>query len=443
MPKRKLNSYLLLSRSGRANMRYSNMAQKSAERKPLPYLMYQLKDFLANNFLAWFVHSWHISPRYPYPASVTGCIYSLNHPDDPGAPVSLCLAADWANSTPQSEFIGNCIDRLDPDYTLHLGDTYYTGNVQELKDNFGEGNGIDYGIWPRGKAGSFALAGNHEMFSSGAYFLQMIKNRGRGFGERLFHTNQYRGQQAPFFCLRTDHWCILGLDTGYDSLYQPWLKRIFDTDPNNTELKFPDALIRWLREEVHIEEDKRGIVLLTHHQYISAFSGEEEFQNPAIQLRELLGPDREIIWIWGHEHRFSMYKKYRASQRHIIAWGRCIGNGGMPDEHISKRVINPQKAIALGLELYDNRVADTFHFDIHSPLDIGYNGYASISIDRDKLSITYWAAYWNGKKQSLPHNQKLITEDWIANNRTGQISCILQTDNSIDPATGKSALNRP
>ncbi len=443
MATRKLNSYLLLSRSGRANMRYSNMAQKSVERKPLPNLLYRLKDFLANNFLAWLVHSWHISPRYPYPASVTGCIYSLNHPDDPGAPVSLCLAADWANSTPQSEFIGNCISQLDPDYTLHLGDTYYTGNLQELKDNFGEGNGIDYGIWPRGKAGSFALAGNHEMFSSGAYFLQMIQNRGRGFGERLSHTNQYRGQPAPFFCLRTDHWCILGLDTGYDSLYQSWLKRIFNTDPNNTELKFPDTMIRWLKEEVHIEEDRRGIIVLTHHQYISAFSDEEEFQNPAIQLQELLGTDREIIWIWGHEHRFSMYKKYRASQHHINAWGRCIGNGGMPDEHSSKRVMDTQKAIDLGLELHDNRVADTFHFDIHSPLDIGYNGYALISIDRDQLSITYWAAYWNGKQQSSPHNQKLVTEDWIANNRTGQISCILQTDHSIDPATGKSALSRP
>ena len=180
-------------------------------------------------------------------------------------------------------------------------------------------------------------------------------------------------------------------------------------------------MMDWLERTVGIKDQKRGIVVLTHHQYISAFLDEEEFQNPATQLQNCLGTDREIIWIWGHEHRFATYKAYQQSPKHVKAWGRCIGNGGMPDEHLDKRKVDSQKAISRGLELYDYRVADTFHFDLHDPIEIGYNGYAQLKINKDILEITYWAAYWNGDGKTNAYNEPILAESWSADNVSGKI----------------------
>ena len=47
-------------------------------------------------------------------------------------------------------------------------------------------------------------------------------------------------------------------------------------------------------------------------------------------MQQILG-DREVIWLWGHEHRLAVYGKFQ-SKNGIKAFGRCIGHGGMPVE---------------------------------------------------------------------------------------------------------------
>src|SRR5215467_1686770 len=181
--KRRSYNYLLLTRNPKGNLRYSGRAEDNKERKPLPTFLYQMKDFLTNNILAWFIHDWHIKKRFDYPTQANNSIHQMKNAGGDVSKITMCIAADWATSTAQAEFVGRKIMELSPDYTVHLGDTYYSGLASELADNFGDGTDQNKnGIWPRGKAGCFALAGNHEMFSSGKDFLGMIQDRMRNFG---------------------------------------------------------------------------------------------------------------------------------------------------------------------------------------------------------------------------------------------------------------------
>jgi hypothetical protein len=251
--KRKSYNYLLLTRNPNGNLRYSSRSQNDKQRKPLPTFLYQMKDFLTNNFLAWIIHDWRIKKRFVYPSKADNSIHMMRSADGLDSKITLCIAADWATSTPQAEFVGCKMNELSPDYTIHLGDTYYSGLASELGDNFGDGTDQNKnGIWPRGKAGCFALAGNHEMFSSGKEFMSMIQNNTRNFGIYHADTKTFSGQELPFFCLLSEYWSIIGLDTGYDCLQKLWYKRFFNLHPNDLHLQLPDLLIQWLKAHPEI-----------------------------------------------------------------------------------------------------------------------------------------------------------------------------------------------
>jgi len=440
MPKRKISNYLLMGRSVNAGLRYSSNDRKGKARWPRPTVAYRMKEFLTNNLIAWFVHNWRIKKRTNYPASAGNSIHPMTAKGR-SSPLSICIAADWASATPQAAYIGRIMGRQAPDYTIHLGDTYYSGLAQELADNFGDGTTRNpEGLWPRGKAGSFALLGNHEMFSSGKDFFAMINTPSRRWGIYDPDKAEFAGQPAPFFCLVAEHWVILGLDTGYDSLQKRWIKRILNRHPNDLNMQIPDLQMQWLKQHPEIFDPKKGLVLLSHHQYASGFAGEDEFTGPAMQLKELLG-DREVIWIWGHEHRFAMYHKYSGPDgKGITAHGRCIGHGGMLDEHLEDRQIDPQKAFSRKLKLYDERQADSFHFD-KKTIRVGANGFARLTIEGDRLQITYWQAYWNGEGRTKEYEEAVFTEVWRPDGGTGGVVLVSEGDLTRDGGTGESALS--
>jgi hypothetical protein len=286
-----------------------------------------------------------------------------------------------------------------------------------MRSNFWSGHDGN-GLWPRGKYGSFALCGNHEMYSSGLHYLKMISNPARKFGIRQPGTEIYSGQPSPNFCLRSPHWLVIGLDTGYDSL-----KVGIHLSATNTRLTLPDVVEKWLREKVIDKNETRGIIVLTHHQYVSAFNGETEFIKPARQLKTLLPNSAGILWIWGHEHRFAMYSKNQLDADHIATFGRCIGNGGMPDEHTKHRFIVDKRAAVRDLVLFDKRTADEIPLeagDNPEIREVGFNGYAMITLDLDKAEINYYAAYRINEKDP-GRDQLLISETWQV--RCGQINC--------------------
>jgi hypothetical protein len=220
--------------------------------------------------------------------------------------------------------------------------------------------------WPRGTKGSFALLGNHEMYSRAiAYFEDMLPALGP------VENGRSRGQRASYFCLENRDWRVIGLDTGYRSQGAPLLEYLRAGD-----CALPDALVDWLRDVVRLDPaDKRGIVLLSHHQNYSRF--DDWTPKPAQQLAALI--DREVIWFWGHEHRLAVYRPFRTPGG-LLAHGRCVGHGGMPVDLPPRKPLHPDCAILF---------ADARPYPNDEGLHVGFNGYARLDFRAERLRVDY------------------------------------------------------
>lgn len=401
---RQSEDYFKLSRSPLFN-HFNTENKKSAPGN-------KILDFITKRVWSWLYYYLRsrFSPKHAYPAYIspdTG-IYMLTKelPSDDG-PVCLAVVADWATDTLESIEISSKIAAHSPDYTIHMGDTYYVGAPQEIASNFTDAGNP----WVRGKVGSFALLGNHEMFAQGiAFFDHLLQT----LGIRDRDSGKYNGQRAGFFCLENDHWRVLGLDTGYHSISKPIIELVVGADCH-----FDDILIKWLKEIVRITDplDKRGILILTHHQYVTAFKSETEYQKPAAQLAELIGENRSVLWLWGHEHKFSMFEKTHVDGG-VTAYGRCIGHGGMPVEiHSNEFTMDPKAKGYSKLVMVDRRKkrgTDQY--------PLGYNGYALIKIHAEELRISYY-----------DYDALLIEEIWKVDDQ-GMIKGAIQVEPAFSAA---------
>jgi hypothetical protein len=277
----------------------------------------------------------------------------------------VSLTGDWGSGTEDAHDVGSGM-RLDaPHITIHLGDIYYVGTSLEVQENMLGG----LVLWPEGSHGSFALNANHEMYAQGkAFFTELLPELGLRGGPP---------QRASYFCLRNDHWLVIGLDTGYYSVGLPVFEFIRKPDA-----RLHDRLMDWLRQDVRLQDDrKRGIILLSHHQYYSGFEG--GYDRPAQQIAELL--DRPVLWFWGHEHRFAIYGRHATRAGRVEAYGRCLGHGGLPIEDIADEPRSDPKRSA-GLVLYDRREKDKIGA---LRIPVGYNGYANLDFDGRRLTVEY------------------------------------------------------
>jgi hypothetical protein len=174
--------------------------------------------------------------RSPYP---TGAPQPAKLPPK----ATIALLADWGGDNPAARHIAGAVTRQKPNLAIHLGDIYY-GGIKTECESFLQlwplQTNIRYpelGVPPRT---SYALNGNHEMYSGGeAYFNVVLK----AFG-----------QPQPFFCLEADYWRIIGLDTAYAG---GRLKPTGPDDPISTQWNWLTGLLR--------NVGKKNI-LLTHHQ---------------------------------------------------------------------------------------------------------------------------------------------------------------------------------
>jgi hypothetical protein len=299
--------------------------------------------------------------------------------------IRVSLAGDWATGTLESNSVAKLIRDFDPHFTIHLGDVYYVGDGDEVNENClgkSPANSSALGVtWPVGSVGAFALNGNHEMYANGdAYFDSFLP----ALGVRPSPNAPPGNQKASFFCLQNDFWNVIAIDTGYNSIGLPILERLPFFKPN---CKLQDELLDWLRQTVQPKKDKRGIVVLGHHQYYSAF--EDMFKKPARQLAEFI--DRPVLWFWGHEHRMAIYGK-RKFDDGIEAYGRCIGHGGMPVD-IHKKIQHGE----CPLVLYDDR-----QYESLDGIPVGMNGFVNLTFRGNSLTADY---------RDLRNNQ-LLTERW-------------------------------
>lgn len=366
---------------------------------------YNMFGLVEENVLSWlFRNLWNLgNTHYRYGRYLDqrkGGIFKII--GDGGEPAKIALLSDWASDTPESHLIAAQCGQQD--YSIHMGDTYFVGNDKEIAYNFSRMNGS----WPYGSLGSFAMLGNHEMYSGGkSYFTQLLPFM--GIYEPGTET-VLEQQRASYFCLENKYWRIIALDTGYYSL-KGWLG--LKPDEN---LKLHPEQEAWLRDVVRLgdPDDKRGIIILSHHQSLSAF--ESEFPYPMQTISSLIGAGRKIIWLWGHEHWCSVYG---ANPMHhgSTVYARCIGNSGMPVElnHQGQAKAPKTKAGIVpayrNLVMYDKRQREKL-----GDIQLGHNGYVILGLSGDELAINY---YDDNFRQ--PKSRPTLRETWRIDLGTGQL----------------------
>jgi hypothetical protein len=314
--------------------------------------------------------------RYkPYPAyALDGQdgIYPLHSAANEAA-IRLSIVADWGTGTQEAFSIAEQMSSFRPDYTVHLGDVYYVGNEAEIQENF---FGIQVGdhtpvAFPRGATGTLTLPGNHELYGGGEpYYTQMLSWCSPTTGQK---------QRAAFFCLESEHWRIIGLDTGYNSTGIPILGSLpglAAIQAIGGDAHLEPAILDWLRTNVRPQERPKTTLLLSHHQYFSAFP-DEVYPRIAQQLREFFH-GQDVLWLWGHEHRLAIYGRY-SPDGNLRCYGRCIGHGGMPVE-----VATPEGNRA-PIVFYDPR----HNYPIGMGDTAGWNGFVNLTLEGARLTLDY------------------------------------------------------
>jgi len=394
-PKRKLESLVGLSRSPLRNQLHSVV--DSVTKPPPEYNMHGLVD---ENRIKWIWknlghlgNSRYQYQRYSRPELNNGIFKIAN---DAAQGITLALLSDWATDTAESRQIANLVGNTH--YSIHLGDTYYVGNSDEIARNF---NDTYLGPFPYGSIGSFAMLGNHEMYSSGkSYFTELLPYMG------VYAVVDTQQQEASFFCLENDYWRIIGLDTGYDSV-KGWL----GLKPN-LSLKLHDWQMQWLQESLKLGDDNRGLIFLSHHQHLSAF--EDEYSNPAWQIAQLLNADRTILWFFGHEHRLAVYGNNKLVNG-ANCFCRCIGHSGMPIEiGKSPKSKNPNDVACRKLMLYDDRERQV----LDNKVRLGYNGFIKLRLSNSDLTIEYY----DDGNINPSSSRKIMEEKWTVDVGTGKMS---------------------
>jgi hypothetical protein len=194
-------------------------------------------------------------------------------------------------------------------HVIHLGDVYYSGLPGEVQRNF-----LAPGLWPvsldqsRQGVTSWSLNGNHDMYGGGHGYFETLLGDGRFSRQR-----SPDGASTSFFRLTSPAWEIIGLDTSWDPdvLARGFVGALEDPQA--------DYVVR-----VASESDRK-LMLLSHHQLVSAYSPDDLGDELPSKLAPVLDNGRVSAWIWGHEHRCMGFLP-----SHGVPFLRCIGHGGVP-----------------------------------------------------------------------------------------------------------------
>ena len=231
---------------------------------------------------------------------------------------TIALLGDWATGTSEAVELLKQVNAKHPDVVIHLGDVYYSGTHNENQGYF---LGVLDEVLDRSRVAVYSLTGNHDMYSGGVGYYDMIKELNLSLDPK--HT-----QPASYFSLRTTDgaWQFLSMDTG-----------LHDSDP----FEVADA-VTYLdpREEAwHLDKlanFEGRTILLSHHQLFSAFEhigklkekpDAEKAFNPKLlaSFRQFQKQGDIAAWFWGHEHNMCVYQPYAPLDK-----GRCIGHGAIP-----------------------------------------------------------------------------------------------------------------
>jgi len=218
--------------------------------------------------------------------------------------VTIAFVSDWGTGTPLARNVMRCIGQMQPDIVIHLGDVYYSGTKKEMQDHF---LSVVQEHLPE-KTRVFNLAGNHDLYAGGTGYYWLLDQI---------------GQPASYFCLRNEHWQILGIGA------PPEIGK-----PSSALSAIPSVEkkeVTWHQHKIQTAAGRKT-VMLSHYQLFTA-SGNigRTADNRPLALNPVLyeafsSQLKDIdLWLWGHEHNMIAFEPYAGLQR-----GRCIGSGAIP-----------------------------------------------------------------------------------------------------------------
>jgi predicted phosphodiesterase len=260
------------------------------------------------------------------------------------ASARIAIVGDWGTGQPEAKALLEAIARKKPDAVIHLGDIYYSGTEFEMENYF---LNIWSGTLDLTTTRTFTLAGNHDMYSGGGAYYDLIAKL---------------GQPASHFCLRNDDWQFVALDTGLHDV------DALDAQPTYLE----DTEVAWLNDKIATAGSRRT-VLLSHHQLFTAFEKiGAGFLNE--NLNRQVGPilPQVTAWLWGHEHNQVIYKPFQG------VLGRCLGHGAYP-VGITEIADSPQFP---NVPLEDVRLTKGPSFYSH--------GYVVVDLDGPLATVSYY-----------------------------------------------------
>lgn len=319
-----------LAKFGDCDPKYAEAAEKYADyfvaqQKQIPYVVYKnLSDFVVDGKLP--------------------------------AQAKVAIVGDWGTGQDAAKLVLRQIASKKPDIVIHLGDIYYAGTQFEVENYFLQPWKQILNL-PASQIVTFSLAGNHDMYSGGVPYYQMIQTE--------------FNQPASYFCLRNANWQFVGLDTGYH-----------DHNPaggGDGATYLQDTEVTWLTDKVN-NAGSRNTVLLSHHQLFTAY---DNIDNNEINMRlySQVAPllPKLALWIWGHEHDFVPYDAYKG-----LARSCCLGHGAFPVgiDETPKKPKYPDIPVTKGADGNNIRLGATGGLCNH--------GYAVIELDGSKGTVSYY-----------------------------------------------------
>jgi hypothetical protein len=278
----------------------------------------------------------------------------------------VILLGDWATALPQALNVAARIrERLRqaaPEFeyhVIHLGDTYYSGLEDECRRRFLD----QWPVAPQSAVKSWTLAGNHDMYSGG-----------HGYYDVLLADPRFAAQgRCSYFALANDHWQILGLDSAYKN-------------PDEAGLQDPQRA--WVSARINTAGERKTI-LLSHHQPFSAY----EQINPKLEneVAEAIGDGTVEAWFWGHEHRCTVYEPHIMTTRpDVTYYAAMVGHGGVPQLLPEPATPNPNQD-AIKWEFTDSYRVGEDHWSL--------GGFAELTFIGEKLEIQYYDEYGKARAE--------------------------------------------
>ncbi len=233
----------------------------------------------------------------------------------------IAIISDWGTGTREAVNLLREVKTRQPDVLIHLGDIYYAGTGDECNKKF---RAVVDRVFERGDRPIpvYTLSGNHDMYSGGTGYYDMIK---------ALNADPAHRQEASYFALRTvdGAWQFQAMDTGLN-----------DHDPfavADSQTFLEPAEVEWHLHQMRQARARNGrVVLLSHHQLFSRFCtiGRIDQKPPAMHIvnsnlletyRRLAHEGDVAAWYWGHEHLLGLYDSYLGLDK-----GRCVGCGAVP-----------------------------------------------------------------------------------------------------------------